>query len=78
MQKISILYFGQLREQLACGQQDLELHHPCTVAEVWERVHPERELAQNTLVAVNQEYVKTDFMVQAGDEVAFFPPVTGG
>lgn len=29
-------------------------------------------------VAVNQEYVKLDHAVNPGDEVAFFPPVTGG
>ena len=29
-------------------------------------------------VAVNQEYVKMDHPVAAGDEIAFFPPVTGG
>ena len=29
-------------------------------------------------IAVNQEYVDIDHPVQAGDEIAFFPPVTGG
>ncbi|HBC57373.1 MAG TPA: molybdopterin converting factor subunit 1 [Gammaproteobacteria bacterium] len=78
MPKISVLYFGQLREQLACGQEDLELQDPCTVAEVWQSLHPQRTLAQNILIAVNQEYVKADFVVKGGEEVAFFPPVTGG
>jgi molybdopterin synthase sulfur carrier subunit len=32
----------------------------------------------NIRIAVNQEYVDTDHPVQPGDEVAFFPPVTGG
>jgi len=32
----------------------------------------------NLLMAVNQEYVSLDTPVKAGDEVAFFPPVTGG
>jgi molybdopterin synthase sulfur carrier subunit len=29
-------------------------------------------------VAVNQDYVELDHPVAAGDEIAFFPPVTGG
>jgi len=32
----------------------------------------------NIRFAVNQEYVDIDHPVQAGDEIAFFPPVTGG
>ena len=32
----------------------------------------------NTLVAINQEYASPASAVRAGDEVAFFPPVTGG
>ena len=32
----------------------------------------------NVRIAVNQEYVDIDHPVQAGDEIAFFPPVTGG
>jgi molybdopterin synthase sulfur carrier subunit len=32
----------------------------------------------NIRIAVNQEYVDIDHPVQAGDEIAFFPPVTGG
>jgi molybdopterin converting factor small subunit len=30
------------------------------------------------LAAVNMEYVLLDVLVQEGDELAFFPPVTGG
>ncbi|MDD1617761.1 MAG: hypothetical protein CG439_2829, partial [Methylococcaceae bacterium NSP1-2] len=32
----------------------------------------------NVLAAVNMDYVSLDYNVQDGDEVAFFPPVTGG
>ena len=32
----------------------------------------------NIRIAVNQEYVDIDHPVHAGDEIAFFPPVTGG
>jgi molybdopterin synthase sulfur carrier subunit len=29
-------------------------------------------------IAVNQEYVDLDYPIKPGDEIAFFPPVTGG
>jgi sulfur-carrier protein len=35
-------------------------------------------MPESMLAAVNMEYAELDFPVQDGDEVAFFPPVTGG
>lgn len=37
-----------------------------------------KERPENVLMAVNMNYVDGQFSVQEGDEVAFFPPVTGG
>ncbi|MCH8977561.1 MAG: MoaD/ThiS family protein, partial [Proteobacteria bacterium] len=34
--------------------------------------------SENILMTINMEYVKADALVKTGDEVAFFPPVTGG
>ena len=78
MQKVSVLYFGQIREQLGYPQQWVELSTPCTVSQLWQMLHSELDLGQNVLVAVNQAYVKADHVVTGGEEVAFFPPVTGG
>jgi len=49
-----------------------------TVAEVWRQVSAETDLPDNLLMAVNQTYVGPEHPVCEGDEVAFFPPVTGG
>jgi molybdopterin synthase sulfur carrier subunit len=35
-------------------------------------------MPDNLLMAINQDYVQADANVEDGDEVAFFPPVTGG
>ncbi len=82
---LKILYFASVREQLGQGSEELPL--PAGVVDVagllgflaqrggvWERLAEIRNLRQ----AVNQEMVGRDAPIGAEDEVAFFPPVTGG
>ena len=49
-----------------------------TIAEVWALAAAGTPIPPNTLAAVNLEYASLDRVVRNGDEVAFFPPVTGG
>ena len=82
---LKILYFAGLRERLGQGSEELEL--PAGVGDVaalrdllaarggaWESL----ATLQNLRYAVNQQMAGTDSPLRAGDEVAFFPPVTGG
>ena len=75
---INVQFFASLREQLGKQQTTLECDTPVDVLSVWSQASGGLPLANNTLCAINMEYVKTDALVQDGDEVAFFPPVTGG
>ncbi|MFO1352394.1 MAG: MoaD/ThiS family protein [Gammaproteobacteria bacterium] len=75
---IQVKYFASLRDRLGRGEDRLPVAAPLTVAEVWRTLWPERPLPPNTLAAINQEYADVDHIVNDGDEVAFFPPVTGG
>jgi molybdopterin synthase sulfur carrier subunit len=84
--KLKILYFASLREKLGTDAEDIEL--PAGVATVAAlRSHLrgrggvfETAFAEKILLraAVNQDMVQPTAAVKAGDEVAFFPPVTGG
>ena len=77
--KIKINYFASLRE--AVGQSETFIKSDeasLTAAKVWMLATGTAHLPDNVLVAVNQEYVSVDAVVVDGDEVAFFPPVTGG
>jgi molybdopterin synthase sulfur carrier subunit len=83
--KIRLLYFAGLREQLGRASEELEL--PAGVGSVAGlREHlmardPKWRAAlapQRLRVAVNQDMAEASTVLQAGDEVAFFPPVTGG
>lgn len=75
---IRIRYFASLKESLGCSEDQLTHTDLLTVREVWHRVNTAKPLPDNVLAAVNMEYVSFDHIVQDGDEVAFFPPVTGG
>ena len=83
---VTILYFARLKEALGTGSEELAL--PGSVGDLaglratliarggaWAQ-----ELAGGRPIraAVNQEMASPDTPVKDGDEIAFFPPVTGG
>ena len=83
---IKILYFARLREALGRASEEIALLHNATTLEDVRAQLAARggawahELAAGRAfrAAVNQEVASADTAVKAGDEVAFFPPVTGG
>lgn len=75
---ITVRYFASLREALGRGDEVLTVNANTTVGEVWRRVAGDRAVATRVLAAVNAEYADFGAPVAPGDEVAFFPPVTGG
>lgn len=83
---ITLLYFARLREALGTGQEQLALPegvhtlsalrtHLAQRGDAWAQ---EMAAGRNLRAAVNQTVVTKDAPVVDGDEVAFFPPVTGG
>jgi molybdopterin synthase sulfur carrier subunit len=77
MATITVRYFASIRETLGRSDERLEVAAGESVLGVWRRVSG-KPLPANTLVAINHEYSTLDAPVRGGDEVAFFPPVTGG
>jgi molybdopterin synthase sulfur carrier subunit len=75
---ITVKYFASLREHHGAGRQLDTPEKGATVADIWALASNGEALPDNVLMAVNLEYVGADHPVEAGDEVAFFPPVTGG
>ncbi|MBS0042533.1 molybdopterin synthase sulfur carrier subunit [Shewanella sp. M16] len=82
---INVLFFAQVRELLGTAKLSLEASEQTQTAEAlratlaatddkWGKVLSSDKL----LVAVNQTISQWDTPVNDGDEVAFFPPVTGG
>jgi molybdopterin synthase sulfur carrier subunit len=75
---IQIRYFASLRERMGRDGDSLDADNVHTVSDCWNALHPGEMLPDNTLCAINMEYVDPGAAVNDGDEVAFFPPVTGG
>ncbi|MEO8629183.1 MAG: molybdopterin converting factor subunit 1 [Betaproteobacteria bacterium] len=83
---LTILYFARLKEALGCGVERLDV--PAAIADVralqdylaarggaWTA---EFASSKPMRVAVNQAMANAETALEHGDEVAFFPPVTGG
>ena len=75
---IRVRYFARLRDELGRCEDWLSAEEAMTVEQVWRRLCPDTALPPNALSAINMEYASLDQVVRDGDEVAFFPPVTGG
>ena len=75
--QITIQFFASIREQVGKSSATLELPTPLSVREVWQAATG-MAIPVQMLSAINCEYVSHDQLVTEGDEVAFFPPVTGG
>lgn len=71
-----------LRESAGKSSDEIELPQPASVRDVLrhyeERIPPLREWIASLAVAVNQQYAGPDTKLNAGDEVALLPPVSGG
>ena len=84
--KVKLLFFAGLREQLGSSGEEIELPAGVTtLAGIREHLKSrggnyERVFSGKALVrmALNQEMAQPTAPVKPGDEVAFFPPVTGG
>ena len=74
---IHIRFFASLREKTGIDSKIVDATGLHSVRDLWAAVTDE-PLDQTTLVAVNKTYAGPDDTIVDGDEVAFFPPITGG
>lgn len=75
---VKVKFFASMRETLNQSELDIDSSQASTVAEVWQTVAGDMPMPENTVCAVNQTHAGLTHPVDDGDEVAFFPPVTGG
>lgn len=82
---VTVLYFARLRERFGIAQEKIELPAAASVAGLLELLRArggewQAALApsQSYRVALNQDMADSAAILKDGDEVAIFPPVTGG
>lgn len=75
--KITVRYFASLREQIGRSYEELDVEAVRCVGDLRKQLS-NQDWPSETLCAVNCQYASDQTIIQAGDEVAFFPPVTGG
>src|SRR2546423_14002892 len=79
---VRVLFFGAARDIVGLEELDLSLPSPTSAATAKEQIltsYPDlRRFGKSLLFAVNQEYAQPDRQILDGDELAVFPPVSGG
>ena len=79
---VKVLFFGAARDAAGHNEVEFTLAGPIKAANAFAEVlsaYPElRRFGRSLLFAVNQEYAPTDREIRDGDELALFPPVSGG
>src|SRR5678815_4896204 len=79
---IRVLFFGAARDAVGANQMELALEAPATVSSAFqslkERFEKLERFGRSLLFAVNQEYATPDTELKENDELAVFPPVSGG
>jgi molybdopterin synthase sulfur carrier subunit len=76
-----ILYFASLKENLDTSDENITLNSPVKISLIKKDLvskYGEKYFPKNILCAVNHEIASEDTIVNDEDEIAFFPPVTGG
>src|ERR1700689_4929838 len=80
--RVRVLFFGRLKDIVGRAEEQAELSEGARVEDLFERYgrsFPELKKFRASVVAsVNQEFAGGRVPPAAGDEVAFFPPVSGG
>ena len=82
MIKVRVLFFGAARDAVGQDQIEVELESPINAEGARAKLLSEypslQRFGNSLLLAVNQEYAQSDREISVGDELAVFPPVSGG
>ena len=76
--QIKVKFFASLSESTGLAETAVDADSPATVLDAWKLATGDQSMPVNTLCAINMAYAHLDDSISDGDEIAFFPPVTGG
>lgn len=75
---ITVRFFASLADRVGSREELICSDGIQTARDAWMHCVRDMPIPGNAMVAINREYSDFDAAVKDGDEVAFFPPVTGG
>ncbi len=82
---IKVLFFASIRDRIGCSELEIALPADVrNVAAFTELVKQQEKSFKvvlsepNVMIALNQEMANPEMTIEDGDEIAYFPPVTGG
>jgi molybdopterin converting factor subunit 1 len=80
--KITVRYFASLREAAGVKEEEIELPEGCTIELLLRQTKAMHNMLKGRdraiIVSVNGEFVQANRRLEPQDEVAMFPPVSGG
>ena len=75
---IKVKFFARMRDEAGLSSGEVAFVEGITLADIWTQMTSGVDYPESVMVAVNMEYISGEPELKDGDELAFFPPVTGG
>ena len=75
---IKVKFFARMRDEAGLNSGEVAFVEGITLADIWSHLTSGVDYPESVMVAVNMEYISGEPELKDGDELAFFPPVTGG
>ena len=79
---INVLYFAQIKEQLGIEKEKITIVSNISILELKKKLAAQKKedlfLDKNIMCAINHKIADNNMVINENDEVAFFPPITGG
>ena len=80
--KVTVKLFARMRELVGAGTLERNINDNATITDLLQTLQDEfpklAEVAPRTIISINKEFADHETQLAEGDEVAFFPPVSGG
>ena len=75
---IVVKYFASISDAIGKTYEEIVLRNSKTAGDLWLDVSKNIKYTGKVMIAANHEYVDEYYLLNDKDEIAFFPPVTGG
>ena len=75
---IVVKYFASISDAIGKTSEEIVLQKSKTAGDLWLDVSKNIKYTGKVMIAANHEYVDEYYLLNDKDEIAFFPPVTGG